>query len=74
MERRGLIFLALTALLAACSASGPAFKPVPPPRSDQAIVYLYRPSTMEMNGRTAFFQIDGRPMEVSTTRATPSCI
>lgn len=41
--RSGFWLAALSALLAGCSASGPAFKPAPLPPG-QGAVYLYRPS------------------------------
>lgn len=47
--RSGFWLAALSALLAGCSASGPAFKPAPLPPG-QGAVYLYRPSATPAAG------------------------
>lgn len=45
-----------------CSATGPVYKAVQPENPENAMVYIYRQNTFTMSARTAYFEIDGKPV------------
>jgi hypothetical protein len=53
--------VSLIAFLSACSATGPIFSPMSAPRSDQALVYFYRPDVSTMSARTLSVTLDSEP-------------
>jgi hypothetical protein len=58
-----LKFLAISALalLTACAANGPIYKPAATPTDNKALVYIYRPSISYMlHARSAYFYVDNR--------------
>jgi hypothetical protein len=56
------LYLAAVAFLflSGCAATGPIFQPAPKPRSDQALLYIYRPASFYLGARVAHFEVDGR--------------
>jgi len=56
--------IALSGLLCACTADGPAFQPATTQAADQALVYVYRPDTFfySANPDVPFLYLDGNQL------------
>lgn len=58
MKRIILLLLSVTALLAGCAASGPAFSPAHVSDPEAATVYIYRKPALALTARAAYFYVN----------------
>jgi len=56
--KRLLFTLFFIALITSCAASGPLYQDAPKPKENDALIYIYRPSSWTLGMRDAYFYIN----------------